>query len=199
MKVLIAFGNQLISRAVKELLEKSGGEYTRESFRIANDYSADTWKAYEIIITDYPSLTQIPKDCIESSSVLVMDYGLEKQTVVSLFLTEKIAGLVPADAGIDTLLKAIQVVGAGEVWIDNSTLKALLNRSVTRKVKDTSKLTERENAITSLVREGHRNKEIANILEISEQTVKSHLNRIFRKTNVSARTELMAHFSSGAH
>jgi DNA-binding NarL/FixJ family response regulator len=195
MKVLIAFGNNLISAAVKELLKESGG-FLVESLHAVKDSSAEIWKKYDIIITDYPFLVQIPKDCFETSKVLIMDNGLDKQTVVSLFLTEKISGLINADARIDTLLKAIDSVGKGQVWIDNSTIKYLLNRSATRKVKDMAKLTQRETAITRLVREGHRNKEIAHILDISEQTVKSHLNRIFRKTNVSARTELMAQYVS---
>jgi DNA-binding NarL/FixJ family response regulator len=39
---------------------------------------------------------------------------------------------------------------------------------------------------------GLRNKEVAELLSISEKTVKLHLNRIFKKLSISSRGELMA-------
>jgi DNA-binding CsgD family transcriptional regulator len=48
-----------------------------------------------------------------------------------------------------------------------------------------------EKEIASLICQGYRNKEIAQRLNISEQTVKAHLNRIFRKFNVSNRSQLI--------
>jgi DNA-binding NarL/FixJ family response regulator len=179
---------------MKELLDKCDGQYRVELFSTAKEFAADDWKDYEVVITDYFALTKLPTNCFDSK-VLIMDNGLGKETVVSLFLTEKIAGLIPVDAGLNTLLKAIQVVRNGEVWIDNPTVKCLLNRSITRNVKDSARITEREAAVIRLVKEGYKNKEIAHLLSISEQTVKSHLNRIFRKAHVSARTELIAHLS----
>ena len=50
-------------------------------------------------------------------------------------------------------------------------------------------LTKREKAILRLVAEGKANKEIASILNVSEGTVKSHVNAIMQKMNVSSRTE----------
>ncbi len=50
------------------------------------------------------------------------------------------------------------------------------------------KLTEREREILQLVCRGLANKEIAGVLFISEKTVKNHINSIFRKLEVSDRT-----------
>ena len=58
-------------------------------------------------------------------------------------------------------------------------------------------LTFREKQVVKLVYEGLRNKEIAARLHLTEGTIKEYLNRIFRKTQVSTRTQLaiwyMAH------
>jgi two-component system NarL family response regulator len=51
------------------------------------------------------------------------------------------------------------------------------------------RLTKREKAILRLVAEGKPNKEIGSILNVSEGTVKSHVNAIMEKMNVSSRTE----------
>ena len=52
------------------------------------------------------------------------------------------------------------------------------------------KLTERERQVLTLMVEGKGNRGIAHILGIPENTVETHLKRIFRKLGVSSRTEL---------
>jgi DNA-binding NarL/FixJ family response regulator len=49
-------------------------------------------------------------------------------------------------------------------------------------------LTARETQVLELVSRGHRNKEIATILGISEETVPVHLKHIFSKLKVNERT-----------
>ncbi|MDH4232722.1 MAG: response regulator transcription factor [Nitrospirota bacterium] len=195
MRVLIAFGNQLVTDGLKDLLCKSDRKIDVKSICTTQNESDDEWKDNDVVITDYLSLARVPKECFEDSKVLIMDNGLSEETIVSLYLTEHISGIIPADAEIDTFLKAIQVVHNGEVWINNAVVKTLLNQKMTRKVRDVAKFTERETAIVRLVKQGYRNKEIADFLSISEQTVKSHLNRVFRKLNVTSRTELLARAS----
>ncbi|MCD6309131.1 MAG: response regulator transcription factor, partial [Candidatus Eremiobacteraeota bacterium] len=50
-------------------------------------------------------------------------------------------------------------------------------------------LTKREKEILTLVSEGRENKEIAYILNISENTVKNHISNMFQKLQVNDRTE----------
>jgi DNA-binding CsgD family transcriptional regulator len=50
-------------------------------------------------------------------------------------------------------------------------------------------VTPREAEILRLVAEGHSNADVARMLWIAEQTVKFHLSNIYRKLNVSNRTE----------
>ena len=52
-------------------------------------------------------------------------------------------------------------------------------------------LTDRESQIILLCVEGKSNKEIASDLFIELSTVKTHLSRIFRKLNISSRTQLV--------
>jgi two-component system NarL family response regulator len=59
-----------------------------------------------------------------------------------------------------------------------------------RPEKNRKDLSDRELEVVALVAVGHRNKEIANKLFISEQTVKTHLTNIFQKLQVADRLEL---------
>ena len=52
-----------------------------------------------------------------------------------------------------------------------------------------ARLTRREREILALVSEGHSNAELARMLWVTEQTVKFHLSNIYRKLEVSNRTE----------
>ena len=54
---------------------------------------------------------------------------------------------------------------------------------------DTRGLTRRELEILRLVAEGHSNAQLAKMLWVTEQTVKFHLSNIYRKLDVSNRTE----------
>jgi len=54
---------------------------------------------------------------------------------------------------------------------------------------DLSELTKREVEILQLVAEGHSNSQLAKMLWVTEQTVKFHLSNIYRKLDVSNRTE----------
>jgi DNA-binding NarL/FixJ family response regulator len=55
--------------------------------------------------------------------------------------------------------------------------------------EDTSMLTRRELEILQLVGEGHSNAQVGRMLWVTEQTVKFHLSNIYRKLDVSNRTE----------
>jgi len=52
-----------------------------------------------------------------------------------------------------------------------------------------AELTNRERQILRLVAEGHSNAQLAKMLWVTEQTVKFHLSNVYRKINVSNRTE----------
>ncbi len=59
--------------------------------------------------------------------------------------------------------------------------------------RDRFNLTNREQAVVEHLAKGWTNKEIANALEITEQTVKEHIKHIMRKTNASTRTRILVH------
>ena len=68
-------------------------------------------------------------------------------------------------------------------------LGGLLSRRMLHAVDDLD-LTIREREIVALVAQGYKNKEMAEKMFISEQTVKNHLHNIFDKLGVSDRLEL---------
>ncbi|HAA84346.1 MAG TPA: hypothetical protein DCE01_06155 [Thermodesulfobacterium commune] len=105
----------------------------------------------------------------------------------------KLSGIIALYTDLELFKKALKVIKKGEIWIDNKYLKQLVNNLENLKEKRLP-LTPKEKEIISLVCKGLSNKQIADKLNISEQTVKAHLNRIFRKLNVQSRTQLVSIF-----
>jgi DNA-binding NarL/FixJ family response regulator len=110
-----------------------------------------------------------------------------------------VAGIVPKKSPTEVLLKSIRKVYAGELWLDRATTAGMVRELTSkpipapRNVPQTDKpvpLSRREREIVGLVAQGFRNREIADKLFISEQTVKNHMHNIFEKIGVQDRLEL---------
>ena len=100
-------------------------------------------------------------------------------------------GYILKDSESAELKKAIESVVSGENYIQPSLIPMLNAKLVSR---DTDKdkidqLTKRELEVLIKVANGMFNKEIANSLNISERTVKNHISNIFKKIQVSDRTQ----------
>lgn len=100
-------------------------------------------------------------------------------------------GYILKESEFSELKRAINTVMAGETYIQPSLIPLLNNRMVSRdKDKDKiDELTRRELQVLIEVANGKLNKEIANELKISERTVKNHISNIFKKIDVSDRTQ----------
>lgn len=106
------------------------------------------------------------------------------------------SGLVGKELDLETVVRAIRTVASGEVWANRLVtahaleyLAGLSDLGVTRS-RTNGHLTQREGEIVNEVGLGLRNKEIAAKLRISEKTVHTHLNNIFRKLQMGNRIAL---------
>ena len=103
------------------------------------------------------------------------------------------AGYLLKDVSKDELVDAIRQVATGGAFIESQMLKGMLSEmkpSASVGPSPAAKnLTKREREILSLVAEGLSNREIAEKLVLSPETVKSHVAAILEKLNVSDRTQ----------
>jgi two-component system, NarL family, nitrate/nitrite response regulator NarL len=113
------------------------------------------------------------------------------------------SGIVLKQTATELLIKSIRKVHAGEIWLDSNTTAAVMRQFASldetplppappppTRERERSPLSQREREIVSLVAQGFKNKEMAEKMFISEQTVKNHLHNIFDKLGVSDRLEL---------
>ena len=83
----------------------------------------------------------------------------------------------------DEMMEAIRAVMQGEQWLSPEARRKLATHPMQEE------LTEREIEILDLISRGEANKEIADRLQISENTVKTHLKAILGKLQARSRTE----------
>ena len=119
--------------------------------------------------------------------------GFYSDAVASHALRAGARGCLSKVEPLKTLLKAIRAVYTGEIWAPRRIVAQALEGAIraATHADQNHVLTAREREICRLVARGNTNKEIAAALLITEQTVKSHLNRIFRKLNLRRRMDLV--------
>jgi DNA-binding NarL/FixJ family response regulator len=96
----------------------------------------------------------------------------------------------------DELIGIVKRASHGEYPINESVMsRPLVARQVLHEFQDmadlgeniVAPLTQRERQILTYIADGNTNKQIANILNISEQTIKNHVSAILRKLNANDR------------
>ncbi|GAA1920711.1 response regulator transcription factor [Nocardioides lentus] len=104
------------------------------------------------------------------------------------------SGFLLKDASAAELASAVRVVAAGEALLSPSVTRQVIARLVdapARPARDPRlrQLTDREREVLVLVAAGRSNTEIAHDLVLAEQTVKTHVSRIFTKLDLRDRAQ----------
>jgi DNA-binding NarL/FixJ family response regulator len=135
-----------------------------------------------------------------STKIILLTSALNDEEAISA-LRAGVKGYCHINVNPTLLLKALEVVQKGEIWVGRKVIPCLLDEltSFTERRKKylspredipLDRLTARELQIARSVGEGLSNKDIASRLNISERTVKAHLTSIFCKLKVLDRVRL---------
>ena len=151
----------------------------------------------DLILGEDDGLTFLPELCETSpASRVVVLTGVRNPDSHRLAIRRGAMGIVLKEHAADMLLRAIQKVHEGEVWIDRSMIGSVIHEFNRASKVDPEKakittLTDREREVITLVGEGLKNRQIAERLFITETTVTHHLSSVFSKLEVSDRLELI--------
>jgi DNA-binding NarL/FixJ family response regulator len=128
------------------------------------------------------------KIVITSSSLPTRDEGMR-------FVQLGAAGIILKSVDPSLFVKcARKVVLKDEVWLPHEQVAQIakfVETNGSRPLRPVDTLTHREKAIIGCLMQGWRNREIAQHLSITEQTVKNHLRSVYDKVGVSDRLELV--------
>jgi two-component system nitrate/nitrite response regulator NarL len=209
IRVLIADDQNLFRDGIANILNSQVG---LEVAACADTAAA----AVEAIRNLHPDVALIgwPASSINSHKVFAAIQEFKLQTRVILLISDELkedfldavrqgcCGIVPKQTSTELLVKSIRKVHAGEFWLDRASTADVIRRLAKKGAggantgarlglrEQGGALSTREREIVILVAQGFKNKEMAERMFISEQTVKNHLHNIFDKLGVSDRLEL---------
>ena len=144
MKIFIALSNHLLSLSLKDLLKKAMGDlkvYTEDE-EIPSEFIPDV-----LIMNFYGLRSEKARQFgFENSRVLLLDTGLTNEEIQASYIFFKGAGILPQNTSTALLIKSLQAVVGGEIWIANKTVKDILqsqHSSMFQKIRSL-RLTPRE-------------------------------------------------------
>jgi DNA-binding NarL/FixJ family response regulator len=155
----------------------------REAVSAFREYQPDV-TLMDLRMPEMDGVTAITTICheFENSRIIVLTtYDGDEDIYSGLKAGAK--GYLLKDAEPDELLAAIRVVNAGQKYIPPSVGAKLAERI------GILQLSSRELDVIRLMATGKSNQEIGTVLQISEGTVKYHVNNILSKLGVSDRTQ----------
>jgi DNA-binding NarL/FixJ family response regulator len=124
---------------------------------------------------------------LPDTEVVALTSVLEDAAVVEAIRAGAI-GYLLKDTEAHELRRAIKAAAAGQVQLSPQAAARLI-REVRTPENSKAALTERETVVLRLLAQGLSNKEIAQSLNVGEQTVKTHVSHILEKLAVPSRTQ----------
>ena len=148
-------------------------------------------------------LRRLSREYRDLNSVLLLDRD-DRSVVIEAFRSGAV-GVCDRDQSYESLCKCIVCVHSGQVWATSGQLRYVLQALAQGEppfvtdARGQILLSRREHEIVSKVAEGMKNREVAEMLRVSEHTVKNHLFRIFERLGISSRAELILYLHAQKH
>jgi DNA-binding NarL/FixJ family response regulator len=196
IRILIADDHTMVREGLRKLLQ------TDENIEIIDEVG-DGQGAINVARKEKPDIILMDINMpgtngLAATLIIKKELPATKIIAVTIYEDEEVVEMVKAgvsayilkDVAGSELISTIHKVMAGEVVIHPRVAKRLIKELIRNESKkDEIKLTRREKDVLTLLVHGSSNKNIANIMFISEKTVKNHLTSIFRKLGVKDRTQ----------
>jgi DNA-binding NarL/FixJ family response regulator len=151
----------------------------------------DTWKP-QIVLQDLLlpggidgiETTRRVLERAPSVRVIALTASMDEARMMAV-LRAGAAGYVRKDADPEVLLAAVRAVARGKTYIDPSVARQLMHGGG----PGPDDLTARELDVLRQLAFGHSNKQIAEALFVSEETIKTHVTHVFSKLQVENRAQ----------
>jgi two-component system, NarL family, response regulator NreC len=202
IRVLLADEQSLFREAVHVILEREpdlevvgeaadGLQAVSEAERLGPDV---VFLDVDLPNCDGLRATSMLQERLPACAVVVID-GQEDETTLAEALRAGAAGYISKTRPLSELIDAARTVHRGETLVPPGMLRGLLGRLFRQRsaqdeaLRAVSALTRREREVLALLAEGADNDGIAQVLVISPQTARTHIQNVLGKLGVHSRLE----------
>ncbi len=198
MRILIADDHGIVRSGLRVLLEG------QEDMEVVAE-AADGVEARDLAIRERPDLaildvkmprltglqaTHEIREQAPDVAVLILSMHDDERYLFEALKAGASGYVLKRQADTD-LLEAIRAVERGEPFLTPDAQRALIKDVLSREGERSDDLTAREEEVVKLVAEAHTNREIGEILHLSEKTVENHRARAMKKLGLRDRVELV--------
>ena len=150
-------------------------------------------RSVDILLTDVmmpgmngAELAKLVRQRFPAVKILALSMSGQGTLVNQMIDDSDIAGYVLKNIGKQELIRALEKISKGGIYFSDEVLKEMTKASETKKVNEEINLTTREIEIIKLIEKEYSNKQIAELLFLSERTIETHRKNIFRKTKTNS-------------
>jgi DNA-binding NarL/FixJ family response regulator len=200
IRILIVDDHSLFRESLGRMLQAEPGfNVVGECRSLAEALASLSWVEADVILLDYDLgnelgtslLAELKKRQVRTS-VLIVTAGMPSDEAVR-GLDDGVMGILLKHSGSDQLIAAIRTVAAGERWLGDGAVRALLTSryGIPSSAEPARPLTARQGEVMRGILDGLTNKEIAFNLKSSETSVKAVIQELFQKAGVRTRSQLV--------
>lgn len=200
-RVLVSCSNRLLTEAIARILSKKPEfDVIPAKKSAADDLAELAGSGADVLVLDsldaFPSSEPGEASLIAKPSCVLV--AMEDNHIYFLKAIQLgVRGYVLRDASAQEVINAVRSVAQGQATCPPSYTRILFEYVAAQTVKPSfiqapkdCDLTRRERQLVPLIGQGLTNKEIANQLHLSEQTVKNHIHRMMKKLQSTSRLEV---------
>jgi DNA-binding NarL/FixJ family response regulator len=197
IRLLIADDHEVVRAGVQSVIQetgdikivhesKTGSEAVEASKKLKPDVAL-----LDVVMPGGDGLETLARMRHECPDVRVVIYsGYDNPTFLARAMALGAMGFVHKDSKADRLLESVRYAADGKTtWNRERPRRVSPLNPATKEIEVEPPLTQRETEVLDKLTEGLTNKQIAQELEISYETVKEHVQHILRKIGVTDRTQ----------
>ncbi len=189
-RVMIADDHQIVRQGLRALLEKAGHVVVAEAPNGREAVDLATKQQVDVAVLDLimpvlngvDSARELLRAAPQVRTILLTMHADRPYVVEALQAGAK--GYVLKTQAAEDLVRAIDEVSRGAVYISPAVAMSLVDAMLDRDEPATKDLTARERQILQLVAESKSTKQIARLLNISYKTAESHRSRLMKKLDI---------------
>ena len=206
IRLLLVDDHEIVRMGLRELFNRSEGiEVVGEARSVASAVAEATRLKPDVILMDVrlpdgsgvEACRDILATCPDTHVLFLTSYHDDEVMLAAVFAGAH--GFLQKEIGGDFLVRAVKEVGAGRSILDPTATHVIIDQmrslSAPNAAHGGDSLSPQEQRVLALVAKGKTNKEIANVLYLSDKTVKNYLSHIFQKLRVSRRSQAAVIFS----
>jgi len=189
IRVLVLTDQPVLARGFQETLTAAGIHMTSVGDPASETAEALKTPTAELVLLDltgeFTFETLADTHARMPGCNLVIRVGPISRELVFQALEYGVRGILPVQLSPENLIRSLERIANGEMLIEvtDGGSETVGDKRIT--------FSEREKQVVELLAQGLKNKEIAAAMQLAEGTVKVYLSRLFKKTKVRDRFELM--------